>query len=372
MTTEDAVPTEDAETAPKPTSKLPNAAGPLPIRLLFWNTFLLSPRPIPGGPRLPAIGDMAAPAVADRAKAIGERLFGRFDVMALAEVFETNDRHLILDGWQGRPRVSSVAGPARSLLRGGGFASSGLFTVVNRLRIMRSERHQFATRGSYLHDADALANKGVLMVEVNAEIGAEGRIEVFSTHLFAGGGLLPGGNVDDQRRLHQIRMAQLDELVAFVQRVHRPGNIIVVAGDFNVPAIAPGYPDGDTAQYDDMMQRLSVLEVHDVWVDHGDGDGPTCADPRDDFADQAHPTLPDALVAGEDDLLVDPGFAAQRQRIDYVFLEAPRDDHGLRVEVDTVQRFAFPRDTDAPKRERLPRLSDHVALGVRLLPSRVE
>lgn len=361
------------EQTPTPTPKVPRKAGPLPVRLLFWNTFLLNPRPVPGGPALPAIADMAAPAAKSRAQEIGRRLFQRFDVMALAETFEKREQRLILDGWQGRPRVSSVAGPPRSVLGGpGGFSSSGLFTVINRLRVFRSARHKFATRGSYLHDADALANKGVVMVEVDADIGpGAGRIEIFSTHLCYGGGLLPGGGVDNPHRRHKIRMAQLDELVSFVQREHRPGNIIVLAGDFNVPAHDPDYPDGPTAQYDDMMARLAELGVRDLWVEHGDGDGPTCGDADDDFADQYDPATPDALITpeGEADR---PAAKPNRQRIDYVFMEEPRADHQLTLDVISMTRYAFPRADDAPDRARLPRLSDHIALGVRFQPGRVD
>src|SRR5690606_823428 len=126
-----------------------------------------------------------------------------------------------------------------------GFASSGLFTLVDGHRIARRATHRFRTRGSYLHDADALANKGVLLVEI--DLGdAGGNLELYSTHLCWGTGLLPGGNAQDPRRRHRVRMAQLDELTRFVKRTHRPGNVIAVVGDMNVPAVRPSYPDGPT------------------------------------------------------------------------------------------------------------------------------
>ena len=58
------------------------------VRLLFWNAFLLRPRIIPYGPPLPAVGRLAAPAVPERATAIGRTLAGSYDVVALAEVFD--------------------------------------------------------------------------------------------------------------------------------------------------------------------------------------------------------------------------------------------------------------------------------------------
>lgn len=348
-----------------------------PIRLLFWNVFLLKPRPIPGGPGLPAIGEMAAPAVADRSATIGRTLRGRFDIAALSEAFEPADRARLVDSW-GAGRVSTAVGPARSVRRGAfGFASSGLFTLVDGPAMVRSEMHQYATRGSYLHDADALANKGVLMVEVDVLPGA-GRLEVYSTHLIYGTGLLGGGTAQDPVRRHRLRMEQLDELVAFVQRVHRPENVIAIVGDLNVPAFAPDYPDGTTAQYDDLMTRLAPLGMRDLWVDLGVGVGDTCGRAIDDFADQTDPDLPDALIDRPGDPAdpdahagpeVSADLAAERYRIDYLFLQEPHDEHMLRLRAERPRRYAFPRAAAAPDRHRIPRLSDHLAVTVALHPS---
>jgi endonuclease/exonuclease/phosphatase family metal-dependent hydrolase len=352
-----------------------------PIRLLFWNVFLLKPRPIPGGPGLPAIGEIAAPAVADRAAAIGRTLRGRFDIAALSEAFEPPDRTRIVDSW-GAGRVSTAAGPARSVRRGPlGFASSGLFPVVDGPALVRTESRQYVTRGSYLHDADALANKGVLMVEVDVLPGA-GRLEVYSTHLIYGTGLLGGRTAHDPVRRHRLRMAQLDELVAFVQRVHRPGNVVAIVGDMNVPAHAPDYPDGPTAQHDDLMARLAPLGMRDLWVEQGIGVGDTCGHATDAFTDQTDPDLVDALVDRPGDRPGDPAdadahagdgvsaeHAAERYRIDYLFLQEPRAEHTLALRAERPRRYAFPRAAAAPDRHRLPRLSDHLAVTVELHPS---
>lgn len=350
-----------------------------PILLLFWNVFLLKPRPIPGGPGLPAIGEIAAPAVADRAAAIGRTLQGRFDIAALSEAFEPADRKRLVDSW-GPGRVTTAAGPARSVRHGPlGFASSGLFTLVEGPALVRSDMHQYATRGSYLHDADALANKGVLMVEVDVLPGA-GRLEVYSTHLIYGTGLLGGRTAQDPIRRHRLRMAQLDELVAFVQRVHRPGNVVAIVGDMNVPAYAPDYPAGPTAQHDDLMARLAPLGMRDLWSEDGIGVGDTCGLAIDPFTDQTDPDLCDALIdrpgdPSDADAHDGPGVpadhAAERYRIDYLFLQEPRDDHTLGLRAERPRRYAFPRAATAPDRHRIPRLSDHLAVTVELHPSAV-
>lgn len=350
-----------------------------PIRLLFWNVFLLKPRPIPGGPGLPAIGEIAAPAVADRAAAIGRTLRGRFDIAALSEAFEPVDRTRLVDSW-GSERVTTAAGPERSVRHGPlGFASSGLFTLVDGPAMVRTELHQYATRGSYLHDADALANKGVLMVEVDVLPGA-GRLEVYSTHLIYGTGLLGGRTAQDPVRRHHLRMAQLDELVAFVQRVHRPGNVVAIVGDMNVPAYAPDYPAGATAQHDDLIAHLAPLGMRDLWASQGIGVGDTCGLATDAFADQTDPDLTDALVdrpgaPSDPDAHAGPGVpadvAAERYRIDYLFLQVPRDEHTLKLRAERPRRYAFPRATTAPDRHRIPRLSDHLAVTVELHASAI-
>ncbi|MBS1846740.1 MAG: hypothetical protein JST73_00535 [Actinobacteria bacterium] len=339
---------------------------PRPIRLVFWNTFLLSPHPVPGGPALPAIGDLAAPAVAERATAIGRALGERFDIAALAEAFEVPDHRRILDAW-GSDSLTSASGPGRSLRRGAfGFASSGLFSVVDSLPLVRSESLQYRTRGSYRWDADALANKGALLIEVELPDG-RGNLEVVSTHLIFGTGLLSGPQARDKRRRHGLRMEQLGELVTFIEAVHRSENALAVVGDFNVPAVDPAFPDGADAQYRDLVARLEPLGVADVWPSHGSGPGPTCGSPLDDFVDQRDPDDPMALVdpGDTDGRFVAPGLVAQRERIDHVFFGPGTTNPDLAV--TSARRYAFPRPEGSTARNRLVRLSDHCAIGVDLV-----
>lgn len=350
----------------------PHMTAPDQIRLVFWNTYLLHPHPIPGGPGLPAIAELAAPAVPARATEIGAALGRRFDVAALAETFEPADHARIRAAWGG-DTLRSADGPPRSILRGPlGFASSGLHTIVDGRRITREATHRFRTRGSYLHDADALANKGVLLVEIDLGLGDEGGdLELYSTHLCWGTGLLPGKRGIDPYRRHRVRMAQVDELVGFVERTHRPGNVIAVVGDMNVPAVRPSYPDGPTVEYDDLMARLGTLGLVDVWTTHGTGAGATCGAQSDVFADQVDPDDPDALVDDDSRLAAaDPADLAERERIDYVFLAEPDATQRVRVEATAMRRYAFPRAAGAPKRHKLARMSDHLAIGVDLKISR--
>ncbi len=330
------------------------------LRFLFWNVFLLRPRLVPGGPALPAVGELAAPATPARADEIGRTLAGSYDVVAFAEAFEPPERARLLAGWSGRDHVSAHVGPGRSFPPGepAAFATSGLLTVVDGLEVTRTEVHRYATRGSRLYDADAWANKGVLFVEIDPGLGGP-RLEVASTHLIWGTGLVGGSTARDVRRRHALRMAQVDELVAFVEGQHRPGNALVVAGDFNVPAFDRHAADDPTRWHSELLARLARLGLQDTWAASGVGFGPTCGAAEDPFADD-DPASPGYL---RDD--ADPVLAGRRERIDYVFVrEDDRDD--LQVSFGRPRRRAFPRTPDAPDYARLPRLSDHLAVSVDL------
>ena len=335
------------------------------IHLLVWNTFLLRPRLVPWGVPLPAVSEMAAPAVADRAAAIGAALAGTYDVAALAEVFDPIERRWVLNGWDARTGVTALAGPERTFLPLGpaAFASSGLFTVVDGLAVTRSRQHRFTVRGDRLHDADAWSNKGVLLVEVDP-LGDDtaGKVEIYSTHLFWGTGLLPGGRSADPERRHHLRMQQVDELVAFVERTHRPENVATVVGDFNVLAHDAEQPGPPGRWHLDLTAKLAPLGLVDTWVARGVGPGPTCGVAEDPF-DEEDSECPGRLVDDPGDQGAQPG----RERIDYVWVQSATPEHRLELSFGRPRRRAFPRHTGAPGFDRLPRLSDHLALEIELV-----
>ncbi|HEV3266512.1 MAG TPA: endonuclease/exonuclease/phosphatase family protein [Acidimicrobiales bacterium] len=332
------------------------------LRLVAWNTFLLRPRLIPGRMPLPAVGEMAAPAVADRAVAIGRALAGAYEVSALTEVFDPIERRSVLGGWDDRPGVTAVAGPERSFPPRGpaAFASSGLFTVADGVPLTRTDRLRYQARGDRPHDADAWSNKGVLLVEVDP-LGGAGKLEIYSTHLLYGTGLLPGRRAADPERRHRVRMQQVDELVAFVERAHRPENLIVVVGDFNVPAHDAAQGLRPERWHLDLTSRMARLGLVDTWVERGVGPGPTYGRPEDAFDDE-DPDCPGRLVDDPEA----PGAVPGRQRIDYIWVQSPAPEHRLEVAFGQPRRRAFPRPADAPDHARLPRLSDHLAVELEL------
>ena len=328
------------------------------VRLLFWNTFLLEVLPIdtPFGRR----AVHRKPAVAARSGEIGRAVAGRYDVVALAEAFDSAEQERIAEAWAGAagsPTPRTAVGPDRA--DGPLAKSSGLFTL-SVLPVRRVERHTFENRGSRRHDADAHAAKGVLLVEIDP--GADGRsIEVYSTHLAFGGDLLPRGRGTQAAAVRALRQAQAEELAAFVARTHSPGAVPLVCGDFNISARDPGEADPD-GPYEALVATMATAGVTDLWAAAGGGYGYTCDllkrgrgicpfDPADpDFAFESA-ECPD-----------DFGTDRLGQRIDYWFGPPKHSWDEVGVVDFRIRRRAFPRVPGAESFDELGFMSDHVAL----------
>jgi endonuclease/exonuclease/phosphatase family metal-dependent hydrolase len=325
------------------------------IRVAFWNAWLLHPRFTHRRRRLPDWGGWFAPHVDRRAPLVAEAVKGRFDVVALGECFERSEQRAVSDAWHD---ASLVPGPQRFRRR---HSTSGLATLVDRHRVelVRVAELHYHRVGD-LRDSDVLASKGALLTAVRIHPDLP-PVEVVSTHLFAGGELLPLPGARDQARHHAARMAQVDELVGFIGREHDPASPLLVVGDFNVAAHDPDptLPD-PTVRYRDLAHRLEWAGLRDLWADHGVGPGPTCS-----FTDEAHlpqdPEEPDRVADDPDGHpLESPG-----ERIDYLWLATP---DGLTVEVERPRRWAFHgRDAVGGPAGSL---SDHLALSVTLHVSR--
>ncbi len=321
------------------------------LRLLAYNTFLMHIR-------LPTRGFghdvMAAPAYRDRAREIGTTVAGHYDAVALMEVFDENEQAAVLDGWAAR-RADHVLGPGPTVLR----KSSGLLTVVDGPTLTRTAHHRFTQRGSLLYDADVLANKGVLLAEI--DVGGPANLELYSTHLVAGN--------DFRRRTGAVhppnpfRLRQVEELLAFVRRVHHPSNMALVVGDLNVDAAAKTGPAADEHQA--VRAAFGRDGFDDVWEAHGSGAGYTICEVgtaaqicTQDAADARYCAEP----AGED-------LGVRPKRLDYAWLQRPNVDHKIVVAVSAIRRRSFPRAAGAPGHVAMPFLSDHLALDLGLAMS---
>ncbi|MCU1354332.1 MAG: hypothetical protein JWM05_3541 [Acidimicrobiales bacterium] len=329
---------------------------PRTLRILFWNAWLLHPRVWPSGPRLPVFRSHFAPEVDRRARAAGRAVAGRFDVAAFGECWDDLDAGVVADAWRRREDVTVVPGPTPAGKR---LTGSGLLTVVDGLAVTRTATMTYEADGQPWRDADALARKGALLVEVDPGPGLP-RVEVCSTHLFAGGGWLPAPGHDDQARHHEVRMRQVDELVRFVQAHHRREHVLVLTGDLNVAAVDHTDPADPTARYGELLARLAPLGVVDAWSERGAGRGGTANffPPTDLPLD---PAEPDAVLDDPDEA----GRFPESVRIDHALVALPGATGGSgRAELGRVERWAFAR---AIRDGAAVPLSDHLGVSVELI-----
>lgn len=343
------------------------SADAVELRCCFYNAFLLRAArvPLPGRPRYLH----SAPAVDARARELGHRLAGRYDVAALCEVFDQSEQRALVSGWHGRGgrhgRPRTAAGPPTFLRRVPLVKTSGLLTVVDGRAVARTATHLYRTRGHRFLDADAWAHKGALLVEV--DVGLAANLEVYSTHLIWGGDLLVPRERHHRSAVADFRQAQAHELLDFVRRTHRPGNATLVVGDFNIDALHP------SAAYTDLTGAMGDAGFDDLWLTHGTGPGWTCdlrkapeviavADPDDpdrclDRASEEDQASADASPEHGNE----PG-----KRIDFAWLRRPTGEDGVAVAVRAVRRLAFPREPGSPGYDELPFLSDHLGLHLEL------
>lgn len=323
------------------------------MRLLSYNTFLLH---VELGRPESRFQIHAKPAYQARATEIGRTLAGRYDVVALCEVWDEAEQRAVLAGWDGRP-ASHTVGPARTRIPLVGKAS-GLLTVVDGLPVVRRAARAFRDRGQRRHDADAFANKGVLLTEV--DVGERGNLEVYSTHLIAGNDFVKRRG-DPFGATAAVRQRQVDELAAFVREVHRPTNAALVVGDFNVPAHDPGAEDPGR-QYERLRRTLDGAGFADVWVEHGRGGGFThCRDAPLNAICGPDPDAPEHCLEP-----AKPTLGAGAARIDHAWLQRPQEAHRVAVSVASVRRRSFPRAPGADGHELAPFLSDHLALDLEM------
>lgn len=323
------------------------------LRIGFWNAWLLRPRLWSDGPVVPVIGEKLAPRVAERAPLVGAALRDRFDMVALAECFEADEQAAVAAAW---PEAQLVVGPTRRRAK---LTGSGLITLADEraVEVVHTARHPFRSGGD-LRDSDTFATKGALLTRIRARPGGP-ELDLVSTHLIAGGDLLPLPGAEDSVRHHAARMRQVDELVSFVERERRPNVPVLVAGDFNVQRHNPRLAD-PSADHDDLAVRLRRLGFVDLWAEHGVGPGHSCT-----FTDAAQlPPDPDEPDRVADDPEGDPTTTiGGPERIDYLWL-APALDGSVAVEVERPRRWAFPER--GVRGGPAGSLSDHLALSVTL------
>lgn len=328
------------------------------VRLLWYNTYLLPGAQIPVGVPGRTVRLEAKPEIAPRARELGAEIQGAYDVAALCEVFDGREQALVLDAWAGRPGPSVATGPGGT----DPVLSSGLLTLSDGLRIVRTEKHMFQSRGLFRRDADAWSNKGVLLTELDLGLGRN-RLELYSTHLMWGGGL-PLVADPSPRAATRIRLQQVDEVCAFVEATHEPQNVAVVTGDFNISAVdgSPDFASDPGEPYRRLANRMRRLDMDDLWVGRNGTPGSTGTLKG---AGDICPVLGGGLFCE------DTGPAGTRgSRVDYIFVERQKPVHGFILDLTRPRRRPFKRRaTNTASVRAVPFLSDHVGIDVTLIAS---
>ena len=293
----------------------------------------------------------------ERAREIGTMLGRDYDLAALSEVTNDDDLGRVTARAKAEGRdVEWVQGPGPD----GNLSNSGLVGIGLDRDIVASNRTRFTERGNPVRDADHWANKGVVRTVYDVGLG---RLEVYHTHLFAGGALIGDGPDDDDRLA--LQLSQVGELMTFYRATHEPENVAIVCGDFNMYAHKPEV-------YGELVQALNVERLIDAWPFHRHR-VPQASDhvavPRGDTSaanDDDGPQLDRICVETPGGWFCDDAAKApeETKRIDYVFVEQPRPEHTYRLDFTRLRRRPFPRNgTEAHW------LSDHVGLDTILITS---
>lgn len=247
------------------------------------------------------------------------------------------------------------------------------------------------------------AAKGWLHLEIDLGV-APGNVDLFVTHLNA-------GHKGENGQYRRKRLLQLLDLGAAIQdrNQERPENVSVLGGDFNVL--------GNLPEYDVIVDYLDDrADMQDAWLTRGGEVSMTSYYENQDFwpSDRDAPDWPSGCRNYEKGCHCDDYQSApypqksewvtvdDNSRLDYVFVEQPKEDHEIRIDLKRLRRKLFPRldsetigryDGNSPKaratdcaNEKLdcgvveetiepgdcdnePYLSDHMGLELEILAS---
>lgn len=289
------------------------------------------------------------PDVEARGPEIGAMLAAEgYDVAVLVEVWSASERNAVLGGI--RNAGGETRGLAQGALPGRTEAGSGLMTVGLTQGLGEAVFHPYSNAGAADQDTDHYAEKGVLLTRIPLGFG---EIDLYSTHLYFGNDLpetpVTGPPTEEQR--NGWRRLQLQEIVAFVNSTHKPQNVAILTGDFNIDAYGHHHYGGAS----DLAAITQELGLRDAWLEQ--------------FSDRpaAHGGTDCALDASRLDCVTSSGTETDAQpRIDYLFVEEPKGEHSFDVDVTRIKLRDFPRRTFA---ENQASLSDHRGLDFHLLCS---
>lgn len=345
------------------------------ISILYANTWLLDGLNI-GEVDLGWFGSIdvgkiaAKPQLDQRAEEYGKALDeSNYDVVMMCENFRSEDRNRIenligdlSDRFDG-PKSAPI-GPLDIPSKHSGLHS---FTMGDNTILDRAAEG-FEEQGNFLRDADYYANKGVHYIEVDVGVGT---IDLFTTHMISGGGLLSPGDIPfvNPTPAPEFRAAQIKQMRDFILEHQKSENITVVTGDFNVNAENPDHAHGEDL-YTTLTDAMGEADLYDAWVEHGGSVGTTFI--------KGHPGLERGRVHPEKPKYFDDTGEYRDypdiddRRIDYVFIQEEQPSHSFEIEVESLRRRHFWREIAGAllfwaEPEEVPNyLSDHIALELNL------
>lgn len=285
-------------------------------------------------------------------------------------------------GWAGRlggayiGRLGGVLVGPIVLLLNAFFGSSGLIILVRDRAVENTTVESFENPGDPCLDADWYSNKGILHTEI--DLGA-GHIDLFTTHLFAGGDFIDD---DDPERIRRIREQQVRQLRAFIEETAKPENVTVVTGDINLNF-------HEVPEYSVLERELGPggLGLEDYWRVRGGQFGSTShrSSVRAYEVCRIETVGSGSLPASspfycDDDVSSRGRGRTERPRIDYIWVEPPTNEHTFNLDLSRMRRRSFWRGPGFPpdqffheNGETVPHyLSDHLGLEVVLVASSLE
>lgn len=328
------------------------------------------------GVKIPPIRIEPKPAREERTRALGPVL-EHYDVCCLSEVFKPESARVISEGaGQGWTTVEGSTDNEGELQMLG----SGLYFMAKRYPVTRSDRTIYKNGGDRLRDTDAWSNKGALF---NALDIGFGELEVFQTHLYFGGRMpVSLGAIreptEDERM--DVWRHQLDELLEFVRRNHRPENVAIITGDFNMDGV-------NVRHYAELRRKMDAFGFQDAWAwdayRHRPSEGQTSRFTDDkpfqrefdgicvqkEESDGAGDTVDVRARAYCEDTTTGDYQKKQRAgvgRYDFIWIERPTGEHQYHLELSRIMRRPFPLNQIIDGERHL---SDHMGLEVELYPS---
>jgi endonuclease/exonuclease/phosphatase family metal-dependent hydrolase len=231
-------------------------------------------------------------------------------------------------------------------------------------------------------DSDFYAEKGVMLTEI---VTTHGTVEVFSTHLFFGGGLpsaakaLINGATPFEKHISEsdpedrfrTQLAEIEELIDFFHAQHHKENVAIICGDFNI--------DGsDPSKFGPLKNRLASIGFKDAWADgpflNNLAGGVTTRNDDDETKpielnfDNVCTELPGSTEFCDDTRgpRHPPAFDAVG-RFDYIFIQEPQTSHTAMLDLSRIRRREFRRLAETGNQFFL---SDHLGLDTALIVSR--